>query len=184
MRRVALLLVLLLSTATAFAGDDGGHKKLGIALGVGGDVYFPSDSTIRKVFGSSIFSIGANVGGYDTLNSGRVGLGVGFVSANTSGSDFYLAQGLVTYEHLLGTPSPDVMPYAKVGVGVAYADYIVKTGASRFAAKRGLPAAAFEVGVVLAKRVRLKAVYDWFGACDGFNFSGLKLEATYTLLRY
>lgn len=165
--------------------------KYNIGIGVGAGLYFPSDSRVRNDLSSSLLSVGFHLGSTEGISNGKFGADFGLVSGHQNGNSFDLFQLLYGYEQTLGgnggqgsKDGMDLVPYFKIGAGLAYADYSMTDSQGHFSGKRILPTAKFEVGTIFAKKLRLSAAYDTFASTDGFNFGGVELKLTYDVFSF
>lgn len=178
-----LVLAMSLASTSLVALAQSSSVRFSIGPDVG--VYFPTDSKIKSVFGSSIFGFGLHFGGADLAQKSGFGGDIGLVSAQKNGSDFYAFQLMGKYEKYFGHPhTKGFVPYAEVSAGLAYADYKINYGGGHFAAKVILPTAKFEAGFLYHRDFKFSIEYDLFGPTNGFRFDGLTLKATYIVYRF
>ncbi len=170
--------------AAALATSALGQNKT-FSIGADGGAYFPSNSVIRNAFGASIFNIGPSFGPSIHVANGKFGVTGSAIHASKNGNTFLVLQGMVDYEKLLGKPIANMAyPYVKVAAGLAYADYSFDNNGSHFGAKRFIPTSQVELGIVINNRFKLAASYNLFSSVDGFNFDGLELKLTYSIIQF
>ena len=155
-------------------------------LGVEAGVYFPTDPTIRDVFGTSVAKVGFNYGNFGRqADKWRLTGNFNFISANKDGSRFFLVPVTAAVGRMFGQPGDNSRPYVRVGAGLAYMDYSVEVSSvDRRRARKILPTAGAEVGVVIGDRLRLAGTYNWFAETDGLDFTGFQLTLGYSLIRF
>lgn len=155
--------------------------KSGTYLGIEGGAYFPSDTVIRNVFGSTIPRIGINFINNAAPEKMKPSFNFSVIGANKNGNRFLAIPVTVGYGKQYGTAGGSVRPYWRIGAGVAYFDYSIDPtgGGTPTAARRFGFTAVGEGGVMLSDRVRLSASYNYFSKQDDFNFSGFDLKISF-----
>jgi hypothetical protein len=108
------------------------------------------------------------------------------LNANKNGNRLFLLPfNLMAEVPLTADENRDsLQPYFRVGGGVAYYDYAINmTGARNSAKTFGLTGSA-ELGIVVAQRLNLFGRYNYFQRRGGFDFSGVTVGLSYSLLKF
>ncbi len=157
---------------------DGG-LRVGLRLGA----YFPTDSDVSERFGDVIPIVGIaramppRPGSFTLFPSLEI-------SGARSGSDRFLIIPLTLVAEYQLPVTGVVVPFARAEGGVAYYDYRMRIDSANVVRGREFgPAAAVEAGVIATQHLRLSGRYRIFQSYDGFNFSGLELNAVIGSLR-
>jgi hypothetical protein len=173
---------------SAFAQDDQ-DKDAGSRnyIGVKGGLFFPTDSEIKDIFGSSIFVIGVSFDDFTRqADKWRLTFDFDFITGKDGDDKFFAAPVMASIGRVFGKRGDQARPYVRFGAGLAYFDYSItrpSTG-ERFSEKKIGFGGSAEVGLFFGERVRISAKYVAFSEVDEFNFSGLQLTATFNLIRF
>jgi hypothetical protein len=173
-----LALSLALSTIAVASAED---KKFNIS--VKASALFPFDGDLRKAIGTGIPSFSFSPTADGELAGQRFEFDLGAFSRRDGGSKFFAAP--LTYGLGIGLAprGSKVMPYVKVGAGLAYMDYSLEVNGKKVSTKRGVPVGTLEAGIISGPwRVAAETLLG--GSYDGFNFNGLQLSAAYRVLRF
>lgn len=168
------------SAATALAAAQN-PDNAGTYLGLEAGAYFPTNSVIRDVFGSTLPRIGINFINNNQPNKFKPSFNFGVIGANKNGSRFLAIPVTVGVGQQYGHPGSGSRPYWRAGAGAAYFDYSIdqnNTGNPIAARKVGFCGVA-EAGILLSERVRLSAAYNYFSKQDDFDFSGWELKVSF-----
>lgn len=149
-------------------------------LSLSAGTYMPRDAAVKAIFGDSSFSWGFGLG--EASREGRAGQGFDFsgLSLGATNNRFLSIGGTYGYEIQSGQGS-DALSYARAGTGLAYYDYDLNVGQNNFSNKTFKSFTIVEAGIVLQKKLTLSAQYLFMPKLDGFDFSGLRLQAMYSL---
>lgn len=178
MLAAAAALVAFPDSARAQQPADGG-LRIGLRLGA----YFPTDSDVSERFGDVIPIVGIaravppRPGTFTLFPSLEI-------SGASSGSDRFLIIPLTLVGEYQLPVTGVVVPFVRAEGGVAYYDYRIRLDSANTARGREFgPAAAVEAGVIATQHLRLSGRYRIFQSYEGFNFSGLELNAVIGSLR-
>jgi hypothetical protein len=153
-------------------------------IGASAGFFLPSSGEVRGAFGSSIFKFGIGGVGRQSTGNLKMGTQLDFITANKNGNRMFIAPFTFNVEQALSLDqSSNIVPYVKAFAGLAYIDYGITRGGLRFDEKVIRPTYGIEGGVVVTDRIRLSARYNMFPKTGGFDFSGLTVAATISLLR-
>ncbi|HLO97301.1 MAG TPA: hypothetical protein VK171_01790 [Fimbriimonas sp.] len=140
--------------------------------------YMPRDAAVKNIFGESSFAWGFGLGA--AVREGRAGAGldVSALSLSATNNRFFSIGATYGYE-LQSGQGTDVLSYVRAGTGLAYYDYNLNVGAVNSKSKSFKPLTIAEAGVVFSNRITVSAQYLFMPKMDGFDFSGLRLQAMY-----
>jgi hypothetical protein len=174
------LAVSAFATCAALASAQNPDKS-GTYLGLEAGAYFPTDTVIRNVFGSTLPRIGLNFINNSAPEKMKPSFNFAVISANKDGNRFLAIPFTVGLGKQYGSLGTGMRPYWRVGAGVAYFDYSIDPsgGGIPTAARRFGFTAVGEVGMLVSDRVRLSASYNYFSKQDDFNFSGFDLKISF-----
>ncbi len=165
------------SVTCAFAQNPGGS---GTYLGVEVGAYFPTDSVIKNVFGSTLPRFGLNFINNNQPNKFKPQFNFAVIGASRDGNRFLAVPVTVGVGQQFGVPGSSTRPYYRVGAGAAYLDYSIDpSGSNRITNNRVSFTANAEVGILLSERIRLSAAYNYFSKADDFDFSGYELKLSF-----
>ncbi|HVT11692.1 MAG TPA: outer membrane beta-barrel protein [Fimbriimonadaceae bacterium] len=174
------LTVAALATSTALACAQNPDPN-GTYLGLEAGAYFPTDRTIRNVFGSTLPRFGISFISNNQPNKLKPSLNFAVIGANKDGNRFLAIPVTAGVGQQYGGANSGARPYWRVGAGLAYFDYSIdptNSGTAIAATKVGFTAVG-EVGVLLSERVRLSASYNYFSKQDDFDFSGFDIKVSF-----
>jgi hypothetical protein len=174
------MVVAAFAASAAFASAQNPNDN-GTYLGLEAGAYFPTDTVIRNVFGSSLPRFGINFINNSQPNKLKPSFDFAVIGANKDGNRFLAIPLTMGVGQQYGSPTSSTRPYWRVGAGAAYFDYSIdptNSGTPIAAHKIGLTAVG-EVGVLLSERVRVSASYNYFSKQDDFNFSGWDLKVSF-----
>lgn len=153
----------------------------GTYLGLEAGAYFPSDTVIRNVFGSTLPRFGISFINNSQPNKLKPSFNFAVIGASKDGNRFLAIPVTVGYGQQYGSAGSGARPYWRAGAGLAYFDYSIdptNSGTAIAATKIGFTAVG-EVGILLSEKVRLSASYNYFSKQDDFNFSGFDLKVSF-----
>ena len=153
----------------------------GTYLGLEAGAYYPTDSLIRSIFGSTLPRVGINFINNSQPNRMKPSFDFSIIGANKNGNRFLAIPVTAGVGQQYGVPGSSARPYWRVGAGAAYFDYSIdptNTGNPTSAHKVGFTAIG-EVGVLLSERIRISASYNYFSKQDDFNFSGFDVKVSF-----
>jgi len=173
----AAVLAAVPDPARAQGADDG--LRIGLRLGA----YFPSDADVSDRFGDVIPLVG--IARAVAPSPGSFALFPNLeISGARSGSDRFLIIPLTLVGEYQLPVTGVAVPFVRAEGGVAYYDYRMRIDSATVARGREFgPAAAVEAGVGVTRHLRASARYRIFQSYDGFDFSGLELNAVIGALR-
>lgn len=155
----------------------------GLSIGLRLGAYFPSDQDVADRFGDVIPIVG--IARAVPPSPGSFALFPNLeISGARSGSDRFLIIPLTLAAEYQLPVTGVVVPFVRAEGGIAYYDYRMRIDTATVARGREFgPAAALEAGVIATRHLRASARYRIFQAYDGFDFSGLELNAVIGSLR-
>lgn len=157
----------------------------GTYLGLEAGAYFPTDTVIRNVFGSTLPRVGLNFINNAQPDKLKLSLNFSIIGANKNGNRFLAIPVTAGVGRQYGSAGSSARPYWRAGAGAAYFDYSIdptNSGTPIAAHKVGFTAIG-EVGLLLSERVRVSASYNYFSKQDDFNFSGFDLKVSFLFWR-
>jgi hypothetical protein len=172
--------VAALMTSAAVASAQNPDQS-GTFLGLEAGAYFPTDTVIRDVFGSTLPRFGINFINNSQPNKMKPSFNFAVIGASKDGNRFLAIPLTAGVGQQYGDENGNARPYWRAGAGLAYFDYSIDAsggGTPVEGRKFGLTAVG-EVGVLLGKRIRLSASYNYFSKQDDFNFSGWDLKVSF-----
>jgi hypothetical protein len=146
-------------------------------------LYFPTSSEMRDAFGNSILRFGFGDAARSKTGNIKFGTAFDIITANKNGNRLLLVP--VTFEaeqQLTLNPAATTRPYVKAFAGIAYMDYGITMGGTRYDDKLIRTTIGAELGIVFAERFRLSARYNAFPKASGFDFSGMSVNLTFNLM--
>ncbi len=166
----------------------------GVPIGPRVGVFIPSDERLRNAFGDTWVSIG--LGGVNPAanSDSRKGFDWATTTQSKNGNKIFL--GAASWGASIplsggdeGGPfrrqsSSGFRTYAAARAGLSYIDYAFTEGATRISGKRLGWNANVELGAYIGPNFSLAARYDLNPSYDGTRFSGLFLEANFTVARF
>jgi hypothetical protein len=174
------LAVVAIAAGATIAGAQNPASS-GTYLGLEAGAYFPSDGTIRRVFGTTLPRIGLNFINNAQPDKLKPSFDFAVIGATKSGNRFLAIPVTVGLGQQYGNPGSSARPYWRLGVGAAYFDYSIdpnNSGTPTAARKIGFTGVA-EGGILLSDRIRLSASYNFFSKQDDFDFSGWELKVSF-----
>jgi hypothetical protein len=178
-------LVLLAAVAALVSSPDPARAQAGggLAIGLRLGAYFPSDPDVSDRFGDVIPIVG--IARAVAPSPGSFALFPNLeISGARSGSDRFLIIPLTLAAEYQLPVTGVAVPFVRAEGGIAYYDYRMRIDTATVARGREFgPAAAVEAGVGVTQHLRASARYRIFQAYDGFDFSGLELNAVIGALR-
>jgi hypothetical protein len=176
--RLTLVGLSALAASSAFAQT----AQIGPDFGI----FFPTSRAVRDAFGDTIPDFG--FGRTRTSVAGKPSLRTDFgvLTAQRNGNKLLILPFTLQTEFRLTQDENrgGFQPYARLGAGAAYYDYAITTTGGRNAAKTfGLTSSA-ELGVVFAQRWNLYGKYQYFQRRGGFDFSGVTVGVSLSLLNF
>jgi hypothetical protein len=161
----------------------GSLKDLLPDIGVKGEVFLPSGSEARKLFGDSIFSIGLGLGKSEAIgNHIRLGFSLDSLSIDRNSNKLFIAAPELALEYREPL-SKDIYGFARLLVGPAYMDYSYNDpSGNHYAAKRLGLDSGLELGVRYGQ-LRLGVEYKIFTQPANVNFDGFSASLTWTPIR-
>jgi len=170
---------LVVSVSSAFA-QQSGETPIGVSIGI----FQPSSTQLKNDLGSQFLSFGLGGGATGRPSEGAITPEWSFIVANGNGNKLFILPLTYGYEYHFGIGSTNkILPYVRPFLGVAYYDYsILDFGSGQYSSAKQLGATyGLEGGVLIGRRLKLSAAYNYFTQAGGFSFNGLTLSATYTL---
>jgi len=163
-------------------GASGGKKPSFMpSIGIRYDLYFPSDSTTRSIFGNSPASIGLSFRPTSSNRNanGRVAFSLDTFRIQSSGNNVFVLSPQIAYERR--TPvSESLTAFYRVSGGPAYIDYSYDDlSNAHFGAKRLGASLGFSTGLRHGP-VQLSATYRFVTKTAPINFDGLQLSLAWT----
>src|SRR5579862_7123456 len=160
--------MMAIAAATAIAGAQ--SSSTGTYLGVDVGAYFPINSTIRNVFGSTIPGVGISFANNNQPDKLTTSFNFGVIGANKNGNRFVAIPVTLGLGREYGGTGTSVRPFWRAGAGAAYLDYSIDANNSGnpIASHKIALTAVGEVGIMLSERVRLSASYNYFSKQDDF----------------
>jgi len=157
----------------------------GTYLGLEAGAYFPSNTVIRNVFGSTLPRVGLDFINNSAPDKLKPSFNFAIIGASKDGNRFLAIPVTIGLGQQYGAPGTSVRPYWRVGAGLAYFDYSIdptNSGNPIAANKVGFTGVG-EVGILLSDRVRVSASYNYFTKQDDFDFSGFDLKVSFLFWR-
>ncbi len=179
----ALAVVAVTASAALAAAQN--PESNGTYFGFEAGAYFPSDTVIRNVFGSTLPRVGLNFINNSSPDQLKPSFNFAVIGANKNGNRFLLVPVTAGIGRQYGVPGTGTRPYWRVGAGAAYFDYSIdptNSGTPTAAHKVGFTAVG-EVGILLNDRIRLSASYNYFSKQDDFNFSGVDVKLSFLFFK-
>ncbi len=159
-------------------------SEVGVGISVG--VYKPTSANIRQDLGDQFMSFGLGGATSKRPEQGAITPEYHFISARGNGNKLFMLPLTYGYEmHFGADNNSKTLPYLRPFVGIAYFDYSITdfaTGQHASAKQFGGTAGA-EAGVILSKKLKITAAYNYFTKANGLSFDGITLSATYSLLK-
>jgi hypothetical protein len=172
-------------TACAAIGSAQNPNSSGTYVGLEAGAYFPTDTTIRNVFGSTLPRVGINFINNAQPDKMKPSVNFAVIGASKNGNRFLAIPITLGIGKQYGAVGAGARPYWRAGAGAAYFDYSIdatNSGTPVAARKFGFTAVG-EVGILLSDRIRLSASYNYFSKQDDFNFSGWDLKVSFLFWR-
>jgi len=169
-----------LTVSAAVAGAQNPDSS-GTYVAIDAGAYFPSNTVIRSVFGSTLPRVGIDFINNSAPDKLKPSFSFSVIGASKDGNRFLAIPATVGLGQQYGPSGTNVRPYWRVGAGLAYFDYSIDptdSGNPTAANKLGF-AAVGEIGILLSDRVRLSASYNYFTKQDSFDFSGFDLTVSF-----
>jgi len=164
----------------AFAQQNSSQSGLGVSIGI----FEPSSKSLRDDLGNSFLTFGLAGTSSGRPSEGAITPEYSFIIANGNGNQLFILPFTYGYEYHFGAASTSkILPYARPFIGAAFYDYAITdqvTGIHSAAKQLGATYGA-EVGLLIGKKIKLSAAYNYFTQSNGFSFNGLSLSASYTL---
>jgi hypothetical protein len=169
--------------ATAALASAQNPDRSGTYLGVEAGAYFPTDTVIRNVFGSTLPRFGVNFINNSVPNKLKPSINFSVIGASKDGNRFLVIPVTAGLGQQMGAPGASARPYWRAGAGLAYFDYSIDPtgGGTSIASRKFGFSAVGEVGILLSERVRISASYNYFSKQDDFNFSGWDIKVSFLL---
>lgn len=201
---LALLSLATLSVAqqtndqtTTHPAEPKANSNSGRWLGIDVGAYYPTNSTIRGVYGTGI-KVGISPVTHIRSDNWHLDGDVSLITDNHNGNKLFILPVNVAYERAFGPDDSDSQPFVRLSVGAVYNDHTFDVDSSlvpgiarpaisttsHFSSKTVGADAAIEVGTVLSRKLRLSARYNLFSKSDGFDFSGFTFSVQYAVIRY
>lgn len=155
-------------------------------VGLRAGMSFFSSQELRNAFGNERLSFGISPMGKTYAGGYRVGPDLDVNITSRNGNRLLLIP--LTYGITTGLNRTEafgrdnVLPYVAARAGIAYTDYAIWRGSSRISETRLLPTANLEAGLVFNRNLTLSARYNIYTKTKGFDFNGLTIGATWTII--
>jgi hypothetical protein len=171
------------SAAFAEKEDEGSPPKKPFFLSPEANVYLPTNSKTKDVFGSNWSGIGVGINpeafGWDEpdFKLGGITLSPYFAYYNTEkrGNDAHIIPIGVETRWLLGD-NEKFQPYAGLGLSISVIKFEDKDAGIKTGWKTA-PGARVVLGADINKWLNLRASYNFMGSVEGYNFSGFSIGA-------
>src|SRR5579871_5019709 len=118
------LAIAALAATTALAAAQNPDNK-GTYLGFELGAYFPSDKTIRNVFGSTLPRVGINFINNNQPDKMKLSFDFAVIGATKNGNRFLAIPVTAGLGQQYGSPGSGARPYWRVGAGLSYFSYSI-----------------------------------------------------------
>jgi hypothetical protein len=153
-------------------------------ISVGGGFYLPTGKAAKDIFGASPFSSGIGFGRVDRAGRNGFNLDVSGVGLSNGSSRFFTLGATYGYERQQ-VINPHYTAFARVGTGFAYYDYAINDITYGVFSDRMIRSiSTAEVGVVVNKNFSLSAQYVLQPLIKGLDYSGLRIQAQFSIGRF
>jgi hypothetical protein len=157
-------------------------SQTGIGVSVG--VFEPSSGQIRSDLGNQGLQFGLGGASTGRPSEGSLTPEYTLIIDQGNGNKLFALPFTYGYEYHFGSGSTSkFLPYVRPFAGIAYFDYSILDFASGqySSAKQFAGTYGVEGGLMISKKIKISAAYNYFTKVGGFNFNGLTLSASYSL---
>ena len=170
----------LVALAISAVGVANAQSNQNLNFGIGGSygILYLQDDAMKTAFGSSIVRFGITPVNLEQRQRG-IFPGWEVISASANGNNLFLLPVTYGWEQHFGDEGP-FKPFFRVFGGIAYMDYGVTVGATRYSSRTFGTTWGLELGASVSDKLRISARYNAFAKQDGLSFNNIELTATYT----
>lgn len=148
-------------------------------LRVGGGIYYPSNSSVRQLFGDQWSRFGFSPGSVRVSRGSRLDFDTEVISREARGNRLFLFAPTVGFTQSFDSQG-DFVPYIAVRTGPAYADYRIGATTRR----EWRVNTNVELGATAGRSFRFYGRYDLFSKRNGLDFSGFSINAEWLFVSF
>jgi len=176
--------LIVLTALVAIVSSACAQSSSGTGIGVSVGVFEPSSGQLRADLGNQGLQFGLGGASTGRPSDGSITPEYGVIIDNGNGNKLFILPFTYGYEYHFGSSSTSkILPYVRPFAGVAYYDYSILDFASgQYSSAKQIGATyGLEGGLMIGKKLKISAAYNYFTPAGGFNFNGLTLSASYSL---
>jgi hypothetical protein len=170
----------LFAVASVASAQQSSQTGIGLSAGI----YSPTSSQIRADLGNQAIQFGLGGAATRRPSEGSITPQYNIILANGNGNKLFILPFTYGYEYHFGSDTgSSFLPYVRPFAGIAYYDYSITdfASATHYSEKQIGGTYGIEAGILLSKKLKVSAAYNYFTPSNGLSFNGWSLSATYSL---